>query len=106
MSRATLAIAAARIESRSLVLTAPLEVRGDEGSEVAVEDGLHIARLVAGALVLDELIRSQRVRADLTPERDVALLARHLLDRLAPLLALTRREARGEDLHGLGPVLQ
>src|SRR4051812_5093844 len=59
---------------------APLEERLDEGVEVAVEDGLHVAGLVAGSFVLHELVRLHRVRADLTPEVDAALLPRQLLE--------------------------
>src|SRR6266568_3334174 len=92
--------------SCSLVLAPPLEVRGDERAELAVEHRLHVSGLGARAFVLHELIRRQGVRPDLTAERDIALLSRHLLHCLAALVALTGRKTGGEDLHCLGPVLQ
>ena len=85
---------------------APLEVRLDERVEVAVEDRLHVAGLVACAFVLHELVRRERVRADLAAERDVALVAAERLHLLAPFLALPLGEPGREDLHRLGPVLQ
>ena len=48
-----------------------------------------VAGLVAGALVLHQLVRLQRVGADLAAERDVALLARQRLE--------LRRRAPGAD---------
>src|SRR5437016_1844628 len=108
MGSSTVPTATHRIEpgtgrgpSASLALAAPLQVRGDERTEVAVEHSLHVARLVAGAFVLHELVRGQGVRADLAAEGDVALLSRHHLHRLAPLVSLARREAGREDLHRL-----
>src|SRR5581483_1428204 len=83
----------------------PVEVRLDEGVDVAVENGLHVARLDARPFVLHELVRRERVRADLAAERDVALLAGQLLELRAPFLALTFRETRREDLHRLRAVL-
>ena len=64
-----------------------------------------LPRLVAGALVLDELVRRERVRADLTAERDVALLARERVELRLPLLALPFGEPRREDLHRARLVL-
>src|SRR3954447_19089261 len=58
----------------------------DELVEVAVEHGVDVADLVAGAQVLDDLVRVQDVVADLRAEVDVlrlALLARDLLLALA-----------------------
>ena len=64
-----------------------------------------VAGLVAGALVLHQLVRRERVGADLAAERDVALLARELLELGVALLALPLGEARREDLHRLRLVL-
>src|SRR5207247_4411924 len=88
-----------------VVLPAPLQVRLDEGVELAVEDRLDVARLVPRALVLHELIRRERVAADLTPERDVLLLARQRLELLLPFEALPFGKTRRENLQCLGAVL-
>jgi hypothetical protein len=42
-----------------------------EAVEAAVEDGLRVAHLEVGSMILHQLIRVQHVRADLTPEADV-----------------------------------
>src|SRR5450759_4120942 len=68
---------------------APLEVRLDEAVEVAVEHGVDVAGLVAGALVLDQPVRRQRVRADLAAERDVAFVAGETFQLLRTVLALS-----------------
>src|SRR5258708_7636931 len=95
-----------RLRRPVLVLTPPLEVRLHERVEVAVEHGLNVAGLVAGAFVLDELVRRQRVRTDLTSERDIALLTRQPLELGALLLALTLRQTCGKNLHRFGAVLK
>ena len=92
--------------SSRIARSAPMQVRLDEGVEIAVEHGLHVPRLVAGPLVLHELVRRERVRADLIAEGDVLLVARQPLQLAALLLALTLRQPGREDLHGLGPVLE
>src|SRR3954451_11867731 len=86
-----------RVDSRS----APLEERLDQAVEVPVEHRLHVAGLVPGAFVLHELVRLHRVRADLTPEVDAALLPRQLLELRALVLALLLGQARCQDLHRL-----
>src|SRR5262249_2539329 len=51
------------------------QVLAHEAVEVAVEDALCVADLVAGAVVLDPRRGMERVAADLRPPRDVLLLA-------------------------------
>src|SRR6476620_4699467 len=84
----------------------PVEEGLDQAVEVTVEDGLHVAGLEPGPLVLDELVRLHRVRADLAPEVDAALLPRELLELGALVLALLLGESGGKDLHRLRLVLQ
>src|SRR4051812_6476441 len=56
----------------SLAPGGPLaEERLDELVEVPVEDAVHVARLQAGPVVLDHLVRVQHVGTDLRPEVDV-----------------------------------
>src|SRR3954470_6772238 len=90
----------------SALLTAPLQVRLDERVDVAVEHGLDVAGLEARALVLHELVRLQRVGADLVAERDVALLPRERDQLGVALLPLALGEARREDLHRARLVLR
>src|SRR5437016_4035590 len=97
--RSTIRASARRLAS------SPLEVCLHEPVEVPVDHGLHIAGFVARSFVLHELVRRERVGADLTPERDVALVARQRLHLLALLLACPLREPGREDLHRLGLVL-
>src|SRR5690242_15796157 len=51
------------------------EVGADERVESPVHHRLHVADLHAGPVVLDDLVRRERVGADLAPERDLLLLA-------------------------------
>jgi hypothetical protein len=53
--------------------------RLDELVEVAVERGLHVAGLLAGAEVLHHLVGLQDIAADLAAQADLALLAVMLL---------------------------
>src|SRR5262249_45377265 len=93
-------------ELNRIACSAPLQERFDEAVEVAVQDRLNVPGLVARPLVLDELIRGERVRADLIAECNVVLLPRKTLELTPLLLPLAFGEPRPEDLHGLGPVLQ
>src|SRR5690554_5414559 len=78
-------------------LAAPVQVGLDERVDLAVEHGGHVARLVARPLVFDELVRRQRVRTDLAPERDLALFAAQRFQLPALLLTLACGQARRED---------
>src|SRR3954469_25688686 len=83
---------------RSRALAAPVQIRLNESVEVTVEHRLHVAGLVSSAFVLHELVRRKCVRAYLTAERDVALVARKRVELLAAFLAHSFRKARGENL--------
>src|SRR5262249_58125183 len=62
------------IRTRSLPdLVRPLQVALDEWIQVAVHDGLHVAVFDAGAMVLDERVRHEGVRANLAAEADLLL---------------------------------
>ena len=89
----------------TLAASPPLQVRLDEHVEVAVDHRLHVAGLGPCSLVLHELVRRERVRADLIPEGDVTLVTRQGLDLLAVFLAGALGEPGREDLHRLGLVL-
>src|SRR5512145_2979856 len=73
------------------------EVGVDEAVERAVEDGLRVPHLVVGAVILDQLVRVQHVRTDLTPEADVLRRTALLRELGLPLLLLELGEARPED---------
>src|SRR5713226_7991090 len=49
------------------------EVAADEGINVPVEDAIHVAHLELGAVVLDQAIRLENVRANLAAEADLEL---------------------------------
>ena len=49
------------------------QIRFDEGIQVTVQDGVDIAFLVFGAVVLDEAVRLQDVRADLAAPGNILL---------------------------------
>src|SRR5215212_5955039 len=76
-----------------------LEEGVDERIEVAVEDAVHIRRLLACAVVLDELVGVEDVGPDLRSPLDVRLLAAYGGDLTLPLLALELEEAGPEDPH-------
>src|SRR5918999_6162279 len=82
-----------------------LQVGVDEGVEVSVEDAVHVRRLLAGAVVLDELVRVEDVGPDLGSPLYVGLLAALGGDLALPLLALELEEAGPQDPHGNLAVL-
>src|SRR5207237_5651976 len=105
-SRAAAASASTRAPLLLRALARALrEVGVDELGEVAVEDALHVADLVARPQILDELVRLQDVRADLAAESDVLLLPLDALHFLLPLLDLELIEPRAQQLHGHVAVL-
>src|SRR5215207_5604753 len=71
----------------------------DKGVEVAVEDPVHVRRLFAGAVVLDELVRVEDVRPDLGPPLYVRLLPAYGGELAFALLALELEEPRPQDAH-------
>src|SRR5215211_3600992 len=82
-----------------------LQVSVDEGIEVAVEHAVHVRRLLAGAVVLYELVRVEYVGADLRTPLDIGLLPALRGDLLLPLLTLEFEEPRPEYPHGHLTVL-
>src|SRR3990172_1545384 len=80
-----------------------LQARGDEVVEIAVEDGLGVALLDAGAQILDPRL-VEHVRADLVAPADVGLLVLERLLRFVPLAQLVLVELRLEHRHGLGAI--
>src|SRR5918998_1842444 len=82
-----------------------LQVSVDEGIEVALEHAVHVRRLLAGAMVLYELVRVEHVGPDLRTPLDIGLLPALCGDLLLPLLALEFEEPRPEDPHGHLTVL-
>src|SRR5712691_2237648 len=87
-------------------LPRPQEIRLDEGVEVAIHDGLDVANLQTGAMVLDELVRVERVRADLAAERDLLLVPGQLGQLIALLFLGDLVEARLEDTQRGVPVAE
>src|SRR5215204_6425269 len=82
-----------------------LQVSVDEGIEVAVEHAVHVRRILAGAMVLYELVRVEHIGADLRTPLDVGLLPALCGDLLLTLLALEFEEPRPEYPHGHLTVL-
>src|SRR5918998_4906547 len=76
-----------------------LQVGVDEGVEVAVEDAVHVSRLLAGAVVLDQLVGVEDVGSDLGSPLYICLLATLRGDLALPLLALELEEASPQDAH-------
>src|SRR5919107_1301055 len=76
-----------------------LQVSVDESVEVPVEDPVHVRRLLAGAVVLYELVRVEHVGSDLRTPLDLGLLPALRGDLLLPLLALQLEEPRPQDPH-------
>src|SRR6266542_1006975 len=77
-----------------------LEEGLDEWIEAAIHHGFDIADFNAGAVVLDDLVRVERVAADLAAEGDVLLLAREVGQLLLLLLLVELVETCLEDAHG------
>src|SRR5438876_965858 len=77
----------------------PEQVGPDQPVEVAVHHRLDVADLEPRPVVLDELVGMKRVRADLTAEGDLLLLAGELGELLALLLVRELVEPRFEDSH-------
>src|SRR5918994_1826618 len=82
-----------------------LQVRVDESVEVAVEDPVHVRRLLAGAVVLYELVRVEYVGPDLRSPLDLGLLPALRGELLLPLLALQLEEPSPEYPQGHLAVL-
>src|SRR5919109_4542010 len=66
----------------------------DEGGELPIEHGVDIAHFHIGAMILDQAVGMQDVRADLMAPGDVFLGLRILLEFLRPFLLLQLIEAR------------
>src|SRR5215218_5430016 len=96
---------AARTPRMSLGRGPVLQIGVDESVEVAVEYPVHVRRLLAGAVVLDELVRVKYVGPDLRTPLDLGLLSALRGDLLLPLLALELKEPRPQDPHGHLTVL-
>src|SRR5829696_8494445 len=82
-----------------------LQVSVDKSIKVAVEHAVHVRRLLAGAMVLHELVRVKHVRPDLRAPLDIGLLPALRGDLLLALLALELEEARSQHPHGHLAVL-
>src|SRR5215213_1500000 len=76
-----------------------LQVGVDKVVEVAVEDAVHVGGLLAGAVVLDQLVRVKYVGSDLGPPLDVRLLPALRGDLLLAPLALQLEEAGPKNVH-------
>src|SRR6266511_1996255 len=75
------------------------EVLFDEGVELAIEHGVDIPHLHIGAMILDQAVWMQDVRADLMAPGDVFLGLRILFEFLRPLLLLQLVDALLLALH-------
>src|SRR5215210_1811618 len=82
-----------------------LQVGVDESVEFAVEHPVHVRRLLAGAMILHQLVRVEDVGPDLGPPLDLGLLPALRGDLLLPLLALQLEEPSPQDAHGYFPIL-
>ncbi len=82
-----------------------VEVGFYEGVDFAVEDGLHIAGLEIGAMVLYHLVRLKHVTANLTAPGNLALVAIKLRNLGVALLLLAHKKAGLQDLNSLCAVL-
>src|SRR5262245_65042212 len=69
-----------------LAAPCPEQVRLDQVVQIAVHDRVDVAHLVAGPVVLDQLVRVERVRANLAAEGDLLLLTGQLGQLLTLLL--------------------
>ena len=76
----------------------------NERIEIAIEDAMQVADLVARAVILDSLRGMHEVGANLVPELDALALARRRIDGLPLLLELHLVEARLQDAHRHGAV--
>src|ERR671918_1833040 len=81
------------------------ERRLDQRPEVPVEDPVDVPDLQAGAMILDQPVRVEDVRADLGAELDVATFPSQVLDPLLTLAPGQIHEPGGEDPQGHGTVL-
>src|SRR5207249_1645956 len=94
--------AAGSVRSRPgsyLAAPRPEQIRLDQGVQIAVHHGVDVAHLVAGPVVLDQLIGMERVRADLAAEGDLLFLTSQLGQLLALLLLGDLVKPRLEDAH-------
>src|SRR5829696_7292751 len=91
---------AARTPRMSLCRGPVLQISVDESVEVTVEYPIHVRRLLACAVVLDELVRVKNVGPDLRSPLDLGLLPTLSGDLLLPLLALQLEEPRPQDPQG------
>src|SRR5215212_6160021 len=82
-----------------------LQVSVDKGIEVAVEHAVHVRRLLAGAVIFDELVRVEDVGPDLGSPLDLGLLPALRCYLLLPLLPLQFEEPRPQYAHGYLAVL-
>src|SRR5437870_2485069 len=82
---------------------APADARFDEVVDLAVEDGLRVADLVAGPQVLHHLVRVQDIAAHLVSPAVAAVL--ESVHRRLLLLAAPRKELGLEHRHRAGAVL-
>src|SRR5690606_20546276 len=95
----SLSVRCCRVPSSRALSHAGLEAGFDESEQVAVEHGLRIAGLQAGAKVLDAGL-VQHVRSDLAAPADIGLGVLELLVLLALLLKLELVQPRLEHFHG------
>ena len=77
----------------------------DKSVEIAVENGIDIAHLKAGSMILYHLIRLEDIAAYLASPGNLALCAVELGDLSVAFLLLEDIQSRFEDLHGLSAVL-
>jgi len=82
----------------------PVIVSHNTGSKDAVEDGVHVARLLAGPVVLDHLVGLEDVGADLVAPGDPSLLIVGLGGGRLPFGDLALVEFGFEHLEGGGPI--
>src|ERR671911_485136 len=76
-----------------------LQIGVDKGVEVTVEDAIDVRRLLAGAVVLHQLVRVEDVGPYLGAPLDIRLLPALRSDLLLAPLALELEEARPENAH-------
>src|SRR4030095_14532747 len=112
-SRAAVALARSRPGSflgscpgSCLAAPCPEQVRLDQVVQIAVHNRVDVAPLVAGPVVLDQLVGVERVRADLAAEGDFLLLTGQFAQLLTLLLLGDLVQPRLENAHGRVAIAQ
>ena len=76
----------------------PTDAGLNERVDIAVEHGLGLRSLIAGAQILDHLVRVEHVAANLVAKTNRGLGSANLIERLGALLELNLVQTSLEDL--------